>query len=74
MHHLRTSCVSILIHMGKDIKAIQKWVGHADIATTLKWYAKVKDKETKQDISEGLKDIYQPKVKEYKAIRSSSKS
>lgn len=73
LHHLRTSCVSILIHMNKDIKAIQKWVGHKDIETTLKWYAKVKDKETKQDISDGLIDLYQPQITEYKTIRSCSK-
>lgn len=44
-HGLRSSCVSILVHEGFDVKRIQKWVGHADIETTLKIYAKVKDKE-----------------------------
>ena len=29
--------------------------------TTLKWYGAAKDKEAKQEISEGLKDIYIPK-------------
>nr|MCR4744592.1 site-specific integrase [Lachnospiraceae bacterium] len=29
-HGLRSSCVSILVHQGMDVKSIQKWVGHAD--------------------------------------------
>ncbi|MCR5203619.1 MAG: site-specific integrase [Lachnospiraceae bacterium] len=61
LHKLRRSCVSILIHMGFDVKSIQKWVGHKSMDTTLKWYGAAKDKEAKQEISEGLKDIYIPK-------------
>ena len=60
-HGLRASCVSILVHEGFDIKRIQKWVGHADINTTLKIYAKVKDKEAKQEILNGMKNYFQPK-------------
>ena len=56
-HGLRSSCVSILVHQGLDIKSIQKWVGHADIDTTLRIYAKVKDKESKIEISDVMKDI-----------------
>ncbi len=63
-HGLRTSCVSILVHQGFDVKSIQKWVGHADIETTLKIYAKVKDKEAKQEILNGLNDIIRTKHKE----------
>ncbi len=48
-HGLRSSCVSILVHQGMDVKSIQKWVGHADIDTTLRIYAKVKDKESKRE-------------------------
>ena len=62
-HGLRSSCVSILIHQGMDVKSIQKWVGHADIDTTLKIYAKVKDKESKLKISETMKGLIP--VKEY---------
>lgn len=40
-----------------DVKSIQKWVGHADIDTTLRIYAKVKDKESKHEISENMKEI-----------------
>lgn len=47
-HGLRSSCVSMLVHQGMDVKSIQKWVGHADIDTTLRIYAKVKDKESKK--------------------------
>ena len=62
-HGLRSSCVSILVHQGMDVKSIQKWVGHADIDTTLRIYAKVKDKETKKEISDTMKDIIP--LKEY---------
>lgn len=60
-HGLRSSCVSILVHQGMDVKSIQKWVGHADIDTTLRIYAKVKDKESKREISETMKSIIQLK-------------
>lgn len=60
-HGLRKSCVSILVHEGYDVKRIQKWVGHADIDTTLKIYAKVKDKEAKQEILNGMNNIIKPK-------------
>ena len=56
-HGLRSSCVSILVHRGMDVKSIQKWVGHADIDTTLKIYAKVKDKEAKKEISDAMTGI-----------------
>ena len=56
-HGLRSSCVSILVHRGMDVKSIQKWVGHADINTTLKIYAKVKDKEAKRAISLTMTDM-----------------
>ncbi|SFQ41444.1 Site-specific recombinase XerD [Butyrivibrio proteoclasticus] len=56
-HGLRSSCVSILVHQNKDVKSIQKWVGHADINTTLKIYAKVKDKEAKREISDTMTGI-----------------
>ncbi len=56
-HGLRSSCVSILVHRGVDIKSIQKWVGHADIDTTLKIYAKVKDKASKIEVSDAMSKI-----------------
>jgi len=40
-----------------DVKSIQKWVGHADIETTLRIYAKVKNKESKREIS-GFTEMY----------------
>lgn len=61
-HGLRTSCVSILVHEGFDVKRIQKWVGHKDINTTLKIYAKVKDKEAKEEILHGMTSIIRPKA------------
>ena len=56
-HGLRSSCVSILVHQGMDVKSIQKWVGHADIDTMLRIYAKVKDKEAKREISDAMNGI-----------------
>ena len=60
-HGLRTSCVSILVHENFDVKGIQKWVGHKDINTTLKIYAKVKEKEAKEEILHGMTSIIRPK-------------
>ena len=56
-HGLRTSCVSILVHEGRDIKSIQEWVGHADIDTTLRIYAKVKEKEAKREVSNTMSNL-----------------
>lgn len=71
-HGLRSSCVSILVHEGYDIKSIQKWVGHADVDTTLRIYAKVKDKDAKREISDGLNNLIQPM--KYKGTRTESNS
>ncbi len=54
--NLRNSCVSILVHEGLDVKSIQKWVGHADIDTTLRIYAKVKEKEMKEEVSRSMSE------------------
>lgn len=62
-HGLRSSCVSILVHQGKDIKSIQDWVGHADVDTTLRIYAKVKDKEAKRDVSDTMTGVI--RIKDY---------
>lgn len=56
-HGLRTSCVSILVHEGKDLKSIQEWVGHKDINTTLKSYTKAKEKESKLQISNTMANV-----------------
>ena len=45
LHTLRVSCVSLLIHDGVDVKDIQRWVGHADIKTTLQIYARTNQKQ-----------------------------
>ncbi len=49
-HGLRASCVSILVHQGFDVKSIQQWVGHKTIETTLKYYAKSKEMDSKIEI------------------------
>jgi len=57
LHGLRISCVSILIQKESDVKKIQEWVGHADLDTTLKIYAKVKEKASKLAVSDTMNDI-----------------
>lgn len=49
-HGLRASCVSLLYAQGFQLKEIQDWVGHADLETTLKYYTKIKTKESKKEI------------------------
>lgn len=44
---LRTSCVSILVHSNYNPKGAQLWVGHKEVSTTLKHYAKVKNQSEK---------------------------
>lgn len=56
-HGLRTSCISILVYLGMDVKSIQKWVGHKDIDTTLRVYARVKDRESKKEVSKRMKEL-----------------
>ena len=46
-HDLRKSCVSMMVDEGYNVKEIQKWVGHADVQTTLNIYAKVKESRKK---------------------------
>lgn len=60
LHGLRSSCVSILIHSGFDVRSIQNWVGHSDPDTTLKIYAKVKNKESKKEISDNMSKMFKP--------------
>lgn len=56
-HGLRTSCVSLLVKQGLGIKQIQEWVGHSDIATTQKYYMKIKSAESKRDISNKMDSL-----------------
>ncbi|MCR5848644.1 MAG: site-specific integrase [Lachnospiraceae bacterium] len=56
-HGLRTSCVSILVRKNWDVKSIQRYVGHKDIDTTLKIYAKVKAKEAFKGIAETMQEL-----------------
>ena len=55
-HGLRKSCASILIHKGYDLKRIQKWMRHKDPDTTIRIYAKAKEKESKTEIAADMID------------------
>lgn len=45
LHDLRASCVSILIHSGRDVKEVQNYVGHSDAQTTLNIYARSNERQ-----------------------------
>ena len=45
-----------------DFKSIQNWVGHADYSTTLKIYTKIKDMDSKKEISEMMGRILPPVI------------
>ena len=38
-HDLRHSCATLLYDSGIDMKAIQEWLGHSNISTTMNIYA-----------------------------------
>lgn len=44
-HRLRDACVSLWLHAGHDIYDIAGWIGHADIATTIRDYARLMRRE-----------------------------
>ena len=54
---LISSKLPVLVHQGFDIKSIQEWMGHAEVETTLKIYAKVKEKEAKIEILNGMTQL-----------------
>jgi integrase len=41
-HELRATCASLLIDAGASVKDVQHQLGHADVTTTLKIYARVR--------------------------------
>ena len=45
MHSLRKSCITDWAASGVAPKSVQEWAGHADIRTTMAYYAKVLDSE-----------------------------
>ena len=59
-HDLRKSCVSMMVEEGYSIKEIQKWVGHADVETTLNIYAKVKESR-KAYIGKNMEEMFKQK-------------
>jgi integrase len=57
-HLLRHSAVSLLIHAGANARAIQAFVGHADISETLGTYGHLFDQSGTElaNIMEGLRE------------------
>ena len=56
LHDLRHTTASILLNLGFNLKEIQEWLGHSDIATTANIYAHL-DASSKQNIAAGFSKI-----------------
>jgi integrase len=52
-HDLRATCASLLIDAGASVKDVQQQLGHADVTTTLKLYARVRPGRS-DDLAERL--------------------
>ncbi len=50
VHDLRRSCATELLRRGVAPKTVQRILGHADLSTTMKYYAAVKDKDLRDAI------------------------
>ena len=57
-HHFRATCASLLIDAGVSVKDVQHQLGHADVATTLKLYARVRPGRS-DDLAERLDRLIQ---------------
>ncbi len=63
-HSLRKTCCSNLIRAGVEPKAVQLWMGHKDISTTMKYYYRIKDEDAKKAADVALVNIFDfPKKK-----------
>lgn len=56
IHDFRHSCASLLINKGASVALVSKYLGHSDIATTLKTYTHMFKSEL-DEIAIGLKDL-----------------
>jgi integrase len=59
-HDLRHSVATLLHEGGRDLKDIQGWLGHSDIATTANIYSHLQDKSM-QDMAKLVNDAIRPK-------------
>lgn len=60
-HDLRHSVATLLHEGGRDLKDIQGWLGHSDIATTANIYSHLQDKSM-QDMAMLVNDAIKPKL------------
>ena len=65
-HDLRHSAASLAIESGANVKQIQHLLGHADVGTSLKFYAEVTER-AKQSTVEGIENLIRPKPPEKKS-------
>jgi integrase len=56
-HDLRHSSATYLMYLGFDMKAVQMWLGHGDIGTTMNIYAHF-DMAAKRNIAESLNEKF----------------
>jgi integrase len=57
-HDLRATCAPLLIDAGASVKDVQHQLGHADVTTTLKLYARVRPGRS-DDLAERLDRLIQ---------------
>ncbi|MGL4393214.1 MAG: tyrosine-type recombinase/integrase [Fusobacteriaceae bacterium] len=55
-HDLRHSCATVLYYKSVDLKSIQHWLGHSNIATTYDTYVHLKRKDIK--ISIAIEEVF----------------
>lgn len=55
-HDLRHSCASMLLDIGWSMKDIADWLGHADIQTTMNFYAHI-DMKHKRELADKLSGV-----------------
>lgn len=56
LHDLRHTTASLLLNLGHNLKEIQEWLGHSDIATTANVYAHL-DITSKQNIANNFSKV-----------------
>ena len=61
LHDLRHSCASYMLKLGFSMKEISDWLGHADISTSMNYYAHV-DFDMKKGVADSFEKILPLKV------------
>ncbi len=62
IHDLRHSAATLLLHMGVDIKIIQRYLRHADISSTM-IYVHDEDPELQREATQKMNDALRSAIK-----------